>query len=115
MPGVKLVSKQACTAARNPLVLAAGTVTYQTKSGALDSQLLPSHQPLKVSLHLLPASFVPCSPQTGKLLKYLKGHTQGGLQKRQTEVSNICLTLSTFVSLYSNLSRSCRPCFVPVF
>ena len=51
MPGVKLVSKQACSAGRNPLVLAAGNVTFQTKSGALDSQLLPSHQPLKVSLH----------------------------------------------------------------
>ena len=48
MLGVKLVSKQICLPGRIPLVLAAGSVTYQTKSGALESQLLASHQPLKV-------------------------------------------------------------------
>lgn len=46
--GVKLIGKQACLSGRKPLVLAAGSVTYQTKSSALETQLLPSHQPLQV-------------------------------------------------------------------
>lgn len=47
--GVKLIGKQACLPGRTPLLLAAGSITYQTKSSALDTQLLPSHQPLQVS------------------------------------------------------------------
>lgn len=49
IPGVKLIGKQACLPGRTPLVLAAGSITYQTKSSALETQLLPSHQPLQVS------------------------------------------------------------------
>lgn len=48
-PGVKLIGRQACLPGRTPLLLAAGSITYQTKSSALDTQLLPSHQPLQVS------------------------------------------------------------------
>ena len=47
--GVKMIGKQACMTGRTPLVLAAGSVTYQTKSSALETQVLLSHQPLQVS------------------------------------------------------------------
>ena len=48
-PGMKLIGKQACLSGRTPLVLAAGSITYQSKSSALETQVLPSHQPLQVS------------------------------------------------------------------
>ena len=46
--GVTLLGKQDCPLGRVPLVLAEGSLTYQTRSGTLETQLLSSHVPLKV-------------------------------------------------------------------
>ena len=46
--GVTLVGKQACAPGRVPLILAEGNVTFQTKSGSLETQLLASHAALRV-------------------------------------------------------------------
>jgi len=46
--GVTLVGKQICAPGRIPLILAEGSVTFQTKSGSLETQLLASHAALRV-------------------------------------------------------------------
>ncbi|KAL0039283.1 hypothetical protein WJX79_001413 [Trebouxia sp. C0005] len=47
--GVTLVGKQICAPGRVPLILAEGNVTFQTKSGSLETQLLASHAALRDS------------------------------------------------------------------
>ena len=48
--GETLVGKQICAPGRVPLILAEGSVTFQTKSGSLETQLLASHAALRVRL-----------------------------------------------------------------
>lgn len=61
MSGVKLLGKQTCLPGRVPLVLAAGSITYQTKSGSLETQMLPSHAALKVWQHCLQCTALPAT------------------------------------------------------
>ena len=48
--GATLIGKQICAPGRVPLILAEGSVTFQTKSGSLETQLLASHAALRVRL-----------------------------------------------------------------